>query len=208
MELSREGVLFLLACIFFSQKGARKGTLQRPLGPEWSDDDMFVFAHTVEQTGVPVEAALAVYTAESNLNPAAVSRTNASGLAQMMPATLRDIGYSDSPADFRKLGVADQAPWVAKLLEYQIKIIGFTPTKALDLYTANISPAAAKSKATIIYDSRVPAQAANYAANAGLDTKGKGYIDRTDLANYLRSWVDSDTYRRALEQLRKVQHVS
>ncbi len=208
MELSREAVFFVLACIFFSQKGAKKGTPQRPLGPEWSDEDMFVFANHVKQTGVPVEAALAVYTAESNLNPAAVSRTNASGLAQIMPATLRDIAYSETPAEFRKLGVADQAPWIQRLLEYQIKIIGFTPTKAVDLYTANISPAAAKSKANVIYDSRVPAQVAAYNANAGLDSKGKGYIDRADLAAYLRSWVDSDTYRRALDQLRKVQHVS
>jgi hypothetical protein len=169
---------------------------------------MFVFAHTIKQTGVPVEAALAVYTSESNLNPAAVSLTNASGLAQIMPATLRDIGYSDTPAEFRKLGVADQAPWVQKLLEYQIKIIGFTPKKALDLYVANFSPAAARSKSFVIYDSKKPAELAAYNANSGLDSKGKGNIDRNDLAAYLRSWVDSDTYRRALEQLQKVQHVN
>lgn len=207
MELSREVVIFGLVLVFFSQK-RRKGTLMRPLGPAWSDDDMFVFANYVKQTGVPVENALAVYTAESNLNPAAVSPTNASGLAQIMPATLKDIGYTDTPADFRKLGVADQAPWIQRLLEYQTKIIGFTPANALDLYVANFSPAAARSKAFVIYDGKVPAQAAAYAANKGLDRMHKGNIDRNDLANYLRSWVDSDTYRRAIEQLNQVQHVS
>lgn len=204
MELSREAVFFIVAVVFFSQKGSRKGTAHRPLGPAWSDDDMFVFANHVQQTGVPVAAALAVYTAESNLNPAAVSQTNASGLAQIMPATLRDIGYSDSPAEFRKLSVADQAPWIQQLLEYQIKSIGFTPSTALDLYVANFSPAAAKSKAFVIYDSQKPAELAAYNANRGLDTKHKGNIDRNDLGAYLRSWIDSDTYRRAIEQLAKV----
>ncbi len=207
MELSREAVFFVLAVVFFSQKGKRTGTVKRPLGPEWSDEEMFIFANHVRRTGVRVADALAVYTAESNLDPKATSGV-AWGIPQMTAATLKDLKWSEPASDFAKLSVADQAPWIEQLLEYQKKIIGFTPQNALDLYVANFSPAAAKSKANIIYDSRKPSELAAYEANAGLDTAHKGYIDRADLKAYLKSWVESDTYARALEQLQKVEHVS
>jgi hypothetical protein len=203
MEPSRETIIFALALVFFSQKGNKpKG---RPLGPEWSDEDMLIFASSVKATGVPVEAALLVYTAESNLDPKASSGV-AWGLAQITAGTLRDLKWSEPAPAFGKLSVADQVPWIVQLLEYQKKAIGFTPATALDLAVANLSPAAARAKRFVVYDSKKPGELAAYNGNAGLDSRGKGNIDRDDVAAYLRSWRDSETYKRALVQLARVQH--
>lgn len=196
---------FLLMLLFLGIIGATKKRGGRALGPEWTLEEMFIFSNSVKHTGVPVPAALSVYTAESNLNPKAVNpKTQASGLAQIMPSTLRELGYSEGPIAFRKLGVADQTPWVVKLLEYQIKSIGFVPKSALDLYVANLSPAAARAHSDVIYSRDVPAQVDAYNANAGLDTGNKGTIDRSDLQRVINSIEQSETYKRALEQSEKM----
>ena len=193
-----ESVLALLLLFFFAAKRPKVGG--RPV-TIWNSDDMFVFGNTIKNTGVPVWAALSVYTAESNLDPKAVNKkTQASGLAQIMPSVLLELGYTDGPAAFRKLSVADQAPWIARLLEYQIRIIGFTPNKALDLYVANLSPAASKAHAFKIYSKDNPAQADAYNKNAGLDTAGKGWIDRDDLGRVLAAVEQTGTYGHALDQ--------
>lgn len=170
----------------------------------WSDEDMWTFSNYVKQSGVPPEVALQVYTAESGLNPAASSGI-AFGLAQMTGATLRDLGWSESAKAFARLSVANQAPWIMKLLQYQSKAIGFVPSSALDLYVANLSPAAARARADIIYRQDNPAQKQAYQNNANLDTGRKGYIDRSDLQRVLSAVEYSDTYRLALEQLKRVQ---
>lgn len=164
---------------------------------------MRTFDAHVMATGVRTEVALLVYTEESNLDPH-VSSGSAWGLAQINAGTLKDIGWTDPPAEFGKLGVGDQAPWIQKLLEYQTKIIGFTPTNALDLFTANLSPAAARSKSIVIYDSNDPSQAAYYKGNKGLDRDKKGYITRNDLALVLTELETSETYMRAIDQLRRI----
>jgi len=169
----------------------------------WTDEEMFIFANHVGRTGVPVEAALAVYTGESGLHPRAFSGA-AYGLAQMRAQTLREIGWSSPPKEFLELGVADQAPWIEKLLNYQAKAVGFTPTNALDLYVTNLSPVAAKSHRDVIYSASVPAEAAAYEGNKGLDKAKKGYIDRADLALYLDRVMNGETYKQAIIQLNRV----
>jgi len=205
MALSGEQVAIGLLLLYFTASPGKKAGRARALPPEWTDDEMFVFYNHVKGTLVPPEAALLVYTVESNLDPRATSGI-AWGLPQMTGATLKDIGWTEPAANFAKLGVADQAPWIAKLLQYQSKSIGFVPDNALDLFVANLSPAAAARKSVTIYDGSVPAQAAAYKNNKGLDRAHKGYITRNDLTAVLTELETSETYTRALDQLGRVKH--
>jgi hypothetical protein len=197
--------LLLLWSIHHEPKQPTKGHTTRGPSEPWSDEDMLIFAGHVKAAGVPVETALLVYTEESNLDPHA-SSGSAWGLAQITTPTLKDIGWTESGAAFGKLGVADQAPWIQKLLEYQSKAIGFVPVSPLDLFAANLSPAAARARSDKIYDSAVPAQAAAYNANRGLDRTKKGYIARSDLSAVLNDLASSVTYTKALAQLQRMQH--
>jgi len=179
------------------------GNFQKKSTMNWTDEEMFIFNNCVKRTGVPTEAALAVYTGESGLNPKASSGA-AFGIAQITAATLRDIGWSSPAKDFLQLGVADQAPWIEKLLNYQAKAVGFTPTNALDLYVTNLSPAAAKAHRDVIYSASVPSEVAAYEGNKGLDKAKKGYIDRADLALYLDRILYGETYKQAVDQLNRI----
>lgn len=67
--------------------------------------------------GFPRAEADAVIRAESGWNAAARNKTSdASGLIQMLPSSLRAIGWPSSPAAFRELDAAGQAPWIARFL--------------------------------------------------------------------------------------------
>ncbi|MBR0599162.1 lytic transglycosylase domain-containing protein [Sinanaerobacter chloroacetimidivorans] len=55
-----------------------------------------IFAKASETFGVPVALLKAVAKAESNFNPSAVSGAGAQGIMQLMPATARSLGVSDS----------------------------------------------------------------------------------------------------------------
>jgi hypothetical protein len=196
-------MLALLALSRWKSGGKR---LPQPANANWSDAEMSAFVDAVGQTGVPVAAALAVYVAESGLDPHASSGA-AWGLCQAQGAILRAVGWTRSPSDFADLSVAAQAPWIAKILRAQAGGIGFVPKTALELYVANFSPAAAASHAEIIYrkDARSAGERANYASNKGLDKGGKGCIDRHDLAAVLARAEGSAIYHRAIAQMQKVQ---
>src|SRR5512139_1630574 len=97
----------------------------------WSDHDARTFVEQLEPLGVPLAALLKVYTAESGLDPRASSGI-AWGLCQAIGSTLRSVGWSKPPREFGTLTVAQQAPWLAKILASQIRMIGFTPTNSLD----------------------------------------------------------------------------
>ncbi|BCS54912.1 lytic transglycosylase domain-containing protein [Geobacter sp. SVR] len=62
-------------------------------GPGWLDD---VITKASSQYGVDAGLIKAVIKAESNFNPTAVSHAGARGLMQLMPATARSLGVSDS----------------------------------------------------------------------------------------------------------------
>jgi hypothetical protein len=190
-------LLFALGGLLTSTR--RKGTAAAPV--VWTEDEMRTFVRHVQPLGVPLEAALAVYTAESGLNPKASSGI-AWGIAQIIGTTLRGIGWTRPAKDFGTLSITEQIPWVAKLLAAQIRGIGYVPKSALELYVANFSPAAAKERAEIIY--RRGSQA--YAKNEALDHDKKGYIDQADLAVSIRRAEASETYKRAIAQLEKVSH--
>jgi len=147
----------------------------------------------------PAETALLVYAAETGLDPKASSGI-AWGLPQMLGATLKTIGWTAKPSDFSALSVSLQAPWIAKLLALQSRIIGFVPKDPLDLYVANFKPSAATNRDEILYVKGSDAYAKNYR----LDRKNKGYISRADLDERLQIAKQMTIYRQAIEMLERI----
>lgn len=70
-----------------------------------------------ERRGWPRGELDAVISLESGWNPRARNPvSDASGLIQFMPATLKILGWHQGAAAFRELSIAEQAPWVGKYL--------------------------------------------------------------------------------------------
>lgn len=188
-------MLLALLFIFARRRGAN------PPNPSfnWTERDMREFVREVESIGVPAETALLVYAAETNLDPHASSGI-AWGLPQMLGNTLRSIGWQSKPSDFGTLSVFMQAPWIAKLLALQARIIGFVPKDPLDLYVANFKPSAAANREDVLYVKGSDAYAKNYR----LDRKNKGFISRSDLADRLDLARNLSTYKQAIEMLERI----
>ena len=182
--------------------GAKR--MPRP-GVEWSDDDARAFVAAVKAANVPVEAALNVYAAESGLDPQASSGI-AWGLAQFVGRTLKGLGWQRSGAEFGGLSVAEQAPWITRLLKSQVAMLGRAPSSALDLYVLNFWPAAARAGYDVILvrDSRVAKEREAYAKNKNLDRAGKGYITRGDLQTSLDRVVHLPALGRVQAQIRRL----
>lgn len=180
-----------------AKRGARPSTWKR-----WTDYEATSFVDAMLPTGVPIQALLNVYAAESGLDPHASSGI-AWGLCQAIESTLKSVGWfkdHKKAAEFGALSVDRQAPWIALILASQIRAIGFTPKSALDLYVANFSPLAARSRADVLY--RAPSKA--YEANRGLDRAKKGYIDRADLTNALERARASVPYLETMAQVERL----
>lgn len=160
---------------------------------------MHLFIDEVESLGLRPEDVLHVYAAESGLDPAA-SSGSAFGIPQINRDTAKAIGWQGNVRDFAKLSVADQIPWITKLLAAQIRSIGYVPQTALELYIANFCSRAARDRDNILYRSG----SQNYADNRPLDAANKGYISSDDLAASLRKVRDSAAYQTALEQVRRI----
>lgn len=182
--------------------GAKR--MPRP-GVEWSDDDAKAFVAAVRAAGVPVDAALNVYAAESGLDPQASSGI-AWGLAQFVGPTLKGLGWQRSAAEFGGLSVAEQAPWIMKLLKQQVAMFGRVPSSALDLYILNFWPKAARAGYDVILvrDSQVASERRAYEKNKGLDRTGKGYITRGDLQTSLDRVVHLPALGRVQAQIRRL----
>ena len=197
------GWAVLLGLLLLSKRGGKR----RPTaaGATWSDEDMRAFVRAVEGTGVPLDAVLQVYAAESGLDPAASSGA-AWGLAQFTEQTLRGLGYRGNGPTFGTLSVREQAPWIARLLKSQVGYLGYVPADAVDLYAVNFWPIAAKGRQDVIVvrDSKVAKERQAYAANAGLDRKKKGWIARDDLRVRLEMFGKLPALTRAREQARRL----
>jgi hypothetical protein len=172
---------------------------------QWSDDDAKAFVSHVQALGVPLEAALQVYAAESGLDPQASSGI-AWGLAQFTGKTLKWLGWQRSAAEFGGLTVAEQAPWIGKLLKAQVAMLGRVPNSALDLYVLNFWPKAARAGYDVILvrDSREAQERAAYEANKGFDRASKGYITRGDLQTALDRVVHLPALAKVQEQIRRL----
>jgi hypothetical protein len=180
-------------------KAKRRGARPSAKLVEWSDHDMRAFIEQTSSIGLPLEAALLVYTSESGLDPTASSGL-AWGIPQLTQIAAKQIGWTRPVREFATLTVAQQAPWIAKLQAAQIRMIGYTPKDALELYVANLSPKAAKARSEVIYREGTDA----YAKNANLDRDHKGYIAAADLKVSLNQAAQTETYKRAVAQLRRL----
>ena len=162
---------------------------------------MHLFMDEVASLGLVPEDVLAVYTAESGLDPAATS-DSAFGIPQLTRDTAKAIGWQGNVRDFAKLSVADQIPWITKLLAAQIRSIGYVPANALELYVANFSPRAARDRDNVLY--RAGSAAYDNPTNRRLDRENKGFISSDDLAVSLRQAQNSAVYLAAIEQVRRI----
>lgn len=192
-------VAALVLIVGTALKAKRRGARPSAKLVEWSDHDMRAFIDQTKSIGVPLEAALLVYTSESGLDPKASSGI-AWGIPQLTKIAAKEIGWTRPLREFGTLTVAEQAPWIAKLQASQARMIGYVPANALDLYVANFSPKAARARSDVIYREGTDA----YAKNAGLDRDHKGYIARGDLQVSLNQAAQSETYKRAVAQLRRL----
>lgn len=181
------------------------GGKRAPRNVVWSDADVRAFRSAVEASGVPMDYVLQVYASESGLDPAA-SSGSAWGLPQFIETTLRGVGYRGSPSSFATLTVAEQSPYIGRLLKSQVAYLGRIPRDAVDLYALNFWPAAAKrgDDAVVVRDSRDARERAAYVANAPLDRKRKGWISRDDLQSSLNRVSKLPALVRAREQIRRL----
>jgi hypothetical protein len=190
-----------LVLVGIAMRGAKRGAKPSAF-KTWSDNDAQKFLDELTPLGIPIDAILQVYAAESSLDPKASSGI-AWGLCQAIESTLKGVGWFTShkkASEFGQLTVAQQAPWLAKVVASQIRMIGFVPKNAVDFYTANFSPLAARNKSDVIY--RAPSMA--YEKNRGLDRAKKGYIDRADLAAALARARVGRPYLETSQQLRRL----
>lgn len=184
----------------------KTGAKRRPrVDVQWSDEDAKAFVAAVKSTSVPVDYALQLYAAESGLDPQASSGI-AWGLAQFIGSTLKSLGWQRSAAEFGGLSVAEQAPWIAKLLKAQVAMLGRVPSSALDLYVLNFWPKAARAGYDVILvrDSREARERQAYEKNKSLDRTGKGYITRGDLQTALDRVIHLPALGRVQAQIRRL----
>jgi len=154
---------------------------------------------TAQARGIDPASLLSVYCFESGLDPSAVNPgSSAQGAAQFLPSTLAALGYPGDPLAFHTLSLAEQWPWMEKLLDSQIVQFGSTPPTAAVILHLQLAPSRART--SVVYSAGEP----GYAANARMDRAGKGYIDREDLRAALAASDASATYQAALWQLRRM----
>jgi hypothetical protein len=131
---------------------------------------------------------VAVWCAESGLNPAAVNpKGGARGLNQMMPATLQGLG---APADYEMLSGEEQLAWIERLIAQGEALNGGPFESAARYYHSNFFPrtmARGASSDTVVAagDAADAEERAAYAANRSLDANGDGRITLADLAAVL-----------------------
>ena len=194
-------VLVGLVLVGIAYRGSKRGAKPTAFRT-WNTADVDAFVREIQPMGIPLEAVLAVYAAESGLDPRASSGI-AWGLCQAIESTLKGAGWFAShkrASEFGQLTVAEQAPWLARIMASQIRMIGFTPDNALDFYVANFSPLAARNHADVLYRQGTSA----YDKNRGLDRGKKGYIDRADLQAALDRARQTAAYRNTLAQVQAV----
>jgi hypothetical protein len=190
-----------LVLVGIAMRGAKRGAKPSAFKP-WSDNDAQTFLDELTPLGIPIDALLQVYAAESGLDPKASSGI-AWGLCQAIEPTLKGAGWFAShkkASEFGQLTVAQQAPWLANIVASQIRMIGFVPKNATDFYAANFNPSAARAKADVMYS----APSTAYTKNRNLDQSAKGFINRADLAAALARARAGRPYLETSEQLRRL----
>jgi Transglycosylase SLT domain len=118
---------------------------------------------------------------ESGVRPTAQHHlTKAAGLIQLMPATLKRLGWGSSPEEFVRVSAAQQLAYVYR---YFAPYARHGLDSAGRLYQATFLPATLShgpAPGTVVCAEEGPFADA-YAANAGLDIDGDGAITVGDL---------------------------
>ena len=165
------------------------------LTSDWSDDDLAAYIAFCGNVGVDdVTVPITVWANESDNRTTAHNPSgDASGLCQMMPATMRALGYVGDPtlADFRTLDVTGQLEWCTK---YYAPHAGRIGTIAR-FYVANFLPALlehADDPNFILCGQPAPMSWCYY-ANIGFDRTRRGAIMVGDLVKAANAAVGPRT---------------
>lgn len=138
--------------------------------------------------GTRPETLLAVWFAESGLDPAAQNSAGCIGLNQTCPSELGGPGFPNGDAAaYAASPASSQLAWIAPQVVSAQHLNGGPFRSAARYYQANFLPATlrtAKRPRDVIASRRGP-YAPQYAANAGLDVTGDGVITLEDLGHYL-----------------------
>lgn len=177
--------------------------------------------------GMRPEDLLAVMVSESGINPSASNNGVASGLAQFMPKTLKNVGFQGEPSQFIQLSGEEQLPYIKKYIENNMSMNGGPFTSAAQYYVAEFWPVALKLPGvrrrdpdTIIVESNPPSrgqyskkylrigvkipaaqESAAYKANPLFDKDKKGSITYGDLMRQIEINKKSSIYQNAINEM-------
>ena len=136
------------------------------------------------------EIFLAVWFAESGLDPTAANSIGCIGLNQTCPASIGGPGFPATPEAFKASTASEQLAWIAQNVKRAAAQYG--PFRsAARYYQANFLPGTlgvAKRPGDVVAAHAGP-YAAAYDANRLLDVTGDGAITLDDLASYLERKV-------------------
>jgi len=169
--------------------------------------------------GMKPEDILNVMSLESGMNASAYNeKGHASGIVQIIPSTLRQLGYTGNIDDFRKTTGVAQLEYVQKLIENGMKANGGPFKSVTQYYVSHFLPVASslagvrrEDPNTIIISKNpdkphlpgvnINTEAKYYNANSGLDVDHDGNITYGDLQASLSHVASSKVYKQALQQL-------
>lgn len=137
-----------------------------------------------------------------NDNPKALppeQRWNASGINQMMPATLAGLGWTRGHAAFRALSATEQLEWVRRYLRPFAGRLGSVGA----IYTANFLPALVSRAGdpAFVLTARGGPLGWAYAPNAALDANGDYAITVAELEGAVRRACVGPRWAELLERL-------
>jgi hypothetical protein len=158
----------------------RTGSLQSTDFSYLSNDFFVQLKQTCGRLRCASEDLLGVMESESSVQPSAQNpKGNATGLVQFMPDTLKDLGWTAGPDEFKGLTAERQLPFVER---YFAPHVSEGLTSAGRLYQATFLPATlpGSNESTVIAAPGGP-NAGAYRANQVLDTNKDGRITVSDL---------------------------
>lgn len=130
----------------------------------------------------PLDIARVAYAETGILQRATDPRSNAGGIFPFMPSTLRRLGWTGTPEEFRELSPRDQIPWVERYLA------PYAPYLKNDglVYLATFTPAYLADGANEGDGFVIARQGSKiYDQNTILDRNGDGAITVGDLRQHL-----------------------
>lgn len=144
---------------------------------------------------------LGVMMAESNVKANAKNPTsNASGLIQFLPSTLKHLGWTDSPEAFRRLDADEQLPYVEAHFKPYAHFGLDTAARVYQVVFLPSSLSLGSSMNTIIAK-KGGLNAAVYDRNRGLDTNLDGTIRVGELQQAIERHYNSARWREIVQRL-------